>query len=91
MPIWASAADRIPGSRDFAVAMANSNTTVLANTLNYDDAKRESEEWLSQMAGASVRSVKRATVKAALNAYLTDLRRHGRTSAANPPRACSKP
>jgi len=48
----------------------------------FDDAKRESEEWLSQIAGASVRSVKRATVKAALNAYLTDLRRHGRTSAA---------
>ncbi len=50
--------------------------------VEFDDAKREAEEWLSQIAGASVRTVTRATIKAALNAYLTDLRRHGRAKAA---------
>jgi hypothetical protein len=48
----------------------------------FDDARREAEEWLTQIAGTSMRSVKRASVKAALNAYLADLRRHGRASAA---------
>jgi integrase len=48
----------------------------------FDDAKREAENWLSQIAGAPMRSVKRATIKAALEAYLIDLKRHGRTDAA---------
>ena len=48
----------------------------------FDDARREAEEWLTQIGGTSMRSVKRASVKAALNAYLADLRRHGRASAA---------
>jgi hypothetical protein len=50
--------------------------------VEFDDAKREAEEWLTQIAGTSMRSVKRASVKVALNAYLADLRRHGRASAA---------
>lgn len=54
----------------------------LGAPLEFDDAKGKAEEWLAQIAGTSVRSVTRATVKAALDAYLTDLRRHGRTSAA---------
>jgi integrase len=48
----------------------------------FDDAKRAAEEWLTQIAGTSMRSVQRASVKAALNAYLADLRRHGRITAA---------
>jgi integrase len=54
----------------------------LGETMEFDEAKRKAEEWLSQIAGTSVRSVTRATVKAALDAYLTDLRRHGRATAA---------
>jgi hypothetical protein len=48
----------------------------------FDDAKREAREWLTQIAGTSVRTVTRATIKAALTAYLTDLRRHGRAKTA---------
>jgi integrase len=53
----------------------------LGEALDYDEAKRRAEEWLDKM-GSAVRSVKRATVRAALAAYLTDLERHGRADAA---------
>jgi len=53
----------------------------LGEALEYDEAKRRAEEWLDKM-GSAVRSVKRATVRAALAAYLTDLERHGRADAA---------
>jgi integrase len=55
----------------------------LGEALEYDDAKRKAEAWLKQLAGSAVRTVKRDTVKAALQSYLDDLREHGRTSAAN--------
>ena len=58
------------------------NYNSLGEHAEFDDAKGEAEVWLSQVAGVSVRSVKRATVKAALESYLTDLRRQGRTKAA---------
>jgi integrase len=54
----------------------------LGEALEYDDAKRSAEAWLTQLAGSAVRTVKRDTVKAALESYLTDLRRHGRADAA---------
>jgi integrase len=54
----------------------------LGEALEYDDAKRLAEEWCGQVSGSAVRSVKRDTVRAALEAYLADLRRHGRTEAA---------
>ena len=54
----------------------------LGEALEFDEAKCRAEHWLTQLAGAPVRSVKRATVRAALEAYLTDLRRHGREAAA---------
>jgi integrase len=54
----------------------------LGEGLDYDEAKRRAEEWLSQLAGSAVRAVKRDTVKAALESYLADLRRHGRNDAA---------
>jgi integrase len=40
------------------------------------------EEWLTQLAGTAVRTAKRGTVREALEAYLADLRRHGREDAA---------
>jgi hypothetical protein len=49
---------------------------------DYDGAKRAAEAWFSQMGGHAVRSVKRAAVRDALEAYLTDLKRHGRADAA---------
>lgn len=54
----------------------------LGQFVEYDDAKRAAEEWLDQLAGSAVRTVKRGTVRAALEAYLGDLRRHGREDAA---------
>jgi integrase len=45
-------------------------------------AKRLAESWIEQMGGSAVRTVKRGTVRAALEAYLADLRRHGRHDAA---------
>lgn len=50
--------------------------------LDYDEAKKLTEEWLDQMTNAPLRSAKRDTVKAALGTYLADLRRHGRVDAA---------
>jgi integrase len=50
----------------------------LGASLEFDEAKRQAETWLAQLVGSAVRSVKRATVRVALEAYLTDLRRHGR-------------
>jgi hypothetical protein len=59
----------------------------LGEGLDYDEAKRRAEEWLSQLAGSAVRAVKRDTVKAALESYLADLRRHGRNDAAKEAKA----
>jgi integrase len=56
--------------------------TPLGEALDYDDAKRMAEEWFAKLAGSAVRTVKRDTVRAALEAYLADLRRHGRSDAA---------
>jgi integrase len=54
----------------------------LGEAMEFDDAKRKAEEWLEQLAGSAVRTVKRDTIKAALQSYLDDLREHGRTGAA---------
>ena len=54
----------------------------LGEALEFDEAKKRAEEWLSQLAGSPVRAVKRDTVRAALETYLADLRRHGRQDAA---------
>lgn len=54
----------------------------LGEALEYDEAKRRAEEWIAQMAGSAVRSATRSTVRAALETYLADLRRHGRAAAA---------
>jgi integrase len=49
---------------------------------DYNEAKRAAEAWFLQLSGSAVRSIKRATVRDALEAYLADLRRHGRSDAA---------
>ena len=50
--------------------------------IDFDEAKRRAEQWLSQLAASPVRISKRGTVRAALEAYLADLRRHGREDTA---------
>lgn len=47
------------------------------------EAKKRAEEWLSTVTGTAVRSVKRGTVRAALEAYLAQLRREERPDAAD--------
>lgn len=54
----------------------------LGEGIEFDEAKRRAEEWLAQLTGSAVRSVKRATVRAALETYIADLKRQGRADAA---------
>ncbi len=54
----------------------------LGEALEFDEAKRRAEAWIAQLASSTVRSVTRGTVKAALETYLANLRRHGRQAAA---------
>ncbi len=58
------------------------NHKFLGGPLEFDEAKREAESWLAKLAGSAVRSVKRARVREAAEAYLADLRRHGRMDTA---------
>lgn len=53
----------------------------LEGARDYDEAKRKAEAWLARV-GAPVRTITRGTVRAALEAYLADLRRHKRAAAA---------
>jgi integrase len=57
---------------------------------DYDGAKRAAEAFFVQMGGSAVRSPKRSTVTDALQTYLTDLERHGRTDAARTARSLFK-
>jgi hypothetical protein len=54
----------------------------LGEALEFDEAKKRAEDWLAQFARVPVRAAKRATVAAALDAYLVDLKRHGAADAA---------
>lgn len=49
---------------------------------DYDGAKRGAEEWCAQLGNTAVRTVKRATVKDALETYLAYLKAQGRANAA---------
>ena len=49
---------------------------------DYDEAKKQAEEWATKLGSTAVRTIKRSTVKAALEAYLADLKKHGRPEAA---------
>jgi integrase len=48
----------------------------------FTDAKATAEAWFAQLAGGARRAPSRGTLKAALEAYLADLRRHGRDATA---------
>ena len=50
----------------------------LGGPLEFDEAKRQAKTRLAQLTGSSVRRIKRATMREALEAYLADLRREGR-------------
>jgi integrase len=52
--------------------------TSLGEALDFDEAMEAAKKWLATLAGSGVRSLTRSTVRAALEAYLADLRRHGR-------------
>ena len=54
----------------------------LGEALEFDEAKQRAEDWLAQFARVPLRAAKRDTVAAALDAYLIDLKRHGRADAA---------
>lgn len=49
---------------------------------DFDGAKHEAEEWFAQLGATAVRRAVRGTVRDALEAYLADLKRHGRPEAA---------
>lgn len=49
---------------------------------DYDGAKRAAEDWCASLGAAAVRRAVRGSVKEALEAYLADLKRHGRADAA---------
>jgi integrase len=51
-------------------------------TDDYEGAKQAAETWFEQLGSTAIRSVKRTTVRAALEGYLADLKRHGRPDAA---------
>lgn len=55
----------------------------LGDALEFDEAKEAAERWLAQFAGSGVRSFVRSTVRVALEAYLEDLRHHGRSGTAD--------
>jgi integrase len=54
----------------------------LGEGFEYDEAKERAEAWLAQVSGTAVRTVRRGTVRAALESYLAHLRRVGRADAA---------
>lgn len=58
------------------------NYEPLGEAMEFDDAKKQAEQWLEQIAGSAVRAPKRGSVRSALERYLRDLREQGRTAAA---------
>jgi integrase len=49
---------------------------------DYEGAKRAAEAWFEQLGSTAIRSLKRTTILVALEAYLADLKRHGRADTA---------
>lgn len=58
------------------------NWMPLRDVADYDEALSAAERWIAQMSGSTVRTVKRDTVRAALETYIADLKRHGRAASA---------
>jgi integrase len=62
----------------------------LGDGLDFNDAKQLAEKWIAQYGNSAVRTIKRDTVRAALETYLADLRRHDRAEAAKKAEGCFK-
>jgi hypothetical protein len=77
VPHWASGAVQKTWVARFRSRDGRHQYESLGEALEFDEAKRRAETWLARLTGSAVRSVKRSTVRAALDAYLNDLRRHG--------------
>ncbi len=60
----------------------NQHYEALSNATEYDDAKCLAEAWFHDMGSTSVRSVRRSTVRTALETYLAYLREQGREATA---------
>jgi len=54
----------------------------LGEAMDFDEAKREAEAWLAQLSASAVRTIRRGTVRTALEAYLGYLRQQGRADTA---------
>lgn len=54
----------------------------LGEAIDFDEAKRAAEAWLSQLSASPVRAIRRGTVRTALEAYLDYLRQQGRAATA---------
>lgn len=54
----------------------------LGEAIDFDEAKRAAEAWLSQLSASPVRTIRRGTVRTALEAYLDFLRQQGRAATA---------
>lgn len=54
----------------------------LGEAMDYDEAKRVAEAWLAQLSASAVRTIRRGTVRNALEAYLGYLRQQGRADTA---------
>ena len=60
----------------------NQHYEALSSATEYDDAKCLAEAWFRDMGSAAVRSVRRGTVRSALETYLAYLREQGRDATA---------
>ncbi len=54
----------------------------LGEAMDYDEAKRAAEAWLAQLSASAVRTIRRGTVRNALEAYLGYLKQQGRADTA---------
>jgi integrase len=54
----------------------------LGEGLDFDDAKKQAEAFCASIGNSTARSAKRGTVRDALDAYLSNLREHGREASA---------
>jgi len=54
----------------------------LGEAMDFDEAKRTAEAWLAQLSASAVRTIRRGTVRTALEAYLAYLRQQGRAETA---------
>jgi hypothetical protein len=61
-PSWVFVGDLTPGRRDRS-RDGKQTHKFLGGPLEFNEAKRQAEAWLAQLAGSAVRRIKRATVR----------------------------